>query len=301
MSEKTEADDGMATGATADANVTVAIDTKQTPSAVRLLQMIVAREVRTVVRTRTFLLFGLTLTAVLLGVAWVSGGLDAGYVPTTVDMLTPLELLVPVIAIAFGYRAVLGDERRGELDVLETYPVNAWQIVLGVYLGRAAGLVVTVLVPLSIVGAAVGLSDTDGSSIYATHSGVDSPILFVRLIVLALLLALVVLAVAIAISAVASAARSALALAVVALIVLLVGLDLLLVYGLSTGFVSDSALLQIIAISPISAFRGLVLESVVIVAAGTGPQTAAPVTSILSLFVWGISSLAVATWSVRRS
>ena len=155
--------------------------------------------------------------------------------------------------------------------------------------------------PLGVVGVAVGLSDTDVSPIYATHGGADSPILFARLVVLAVLFALVVLAVAIAISAVASAARSALALAVVALVVLLVGLDLLLVYGLSTGFLAESALLQALAVSPLSAFRGLVLESVVVVAAGTGPQTAAPVASIAGLLVWGVASLAIATWSVGRS
>ena len=300
MSGETGRGDGIAAGTADEAAVSVDTDARITPDASHLLRTIFTRELRTVVRTRTFLLLGFALTAVLLGAAWVGGGLGAGYVATTVDLLTPLELLVPIVAVAFGYRAVLGDERRGELDVLETYPVKAWQIVVGVYLGRAVGLVVAILVPLGVVWSAIALSDTDVSPIYATHGGADSPVLFARLIILAVLFALVVLAVAIAISAVASAARSALALAVVALVVLLVGLDLLLVYGLSTGFLAESALLQALAISPLSAFRGLVLESVVVVAAGTGPQTAAPIASIVGLLVWGVASLAVATWSVGR-
>ena len=301
MSGETGRGDGMTADAPAESAVSVDTDTRITPGSGHLLRTIIVRELQTVARTRTFLLLGFALTAVLLGAAWVGGGLGAGYVATTVDLLTPLELLVPIVAVAFGYRAVLADERRGELDVLETYPVKAWQVVVGVYVGRAAGLVAAVFIPLSIVGGAVALSDTDVSPIYASHAGADSPILFGRLVVLAVLFALVVLAVAIAISAVASAARSALALAVVALVVLLVGLDLLLVYGLATGFLAESSLLQALAISPLSAFRGLVLESVIVVAAGTGPQTAAPIASILGLLAWGIVSLAVAAWSVGRS
>ena len=301
MSGETGRGDGVTTGTVEESAVSVDTDARITPDASHLLRTIFTRELRTVVRTRTFLLLGFALTAVLLGAAWVGGGLGAGYVATTVDLLTPLELLVPIVAVAFGYRAVLGDERRGELDVLETYPVEAWQIVVGVYLGRAVGLVAAVLVPLGFVGGAIALSDTEASPIYATHGGADSPVLFARLIVLALLFALVVLAVAIAISAVASAARSALALAVVALVVLLVGLDLLLVYGLSSGFLAEANLLQALALSPLSAFRGLVLDSVVVVAAGTGPETAAPIASIVGLLIWGVVSLAIATWSVGRN
>ena len=112
MSGETGRGDEMAAGTAEDAAVSVDTDTRITPGAGRLLRTIVGRELRTVVRTRTFLLLGFALTAVLLGAAWVGGGLGAGYVATTVDLLTPLELLVPIVAVAFGYRAVLADERR---------------------------------------------------------------------------------------------------------------------------------------------------------------------------------------------
>lgn len=274
---------------------------RTTPGAIHLLGTIVKRELRTVIRTRTFLLLAFALTIVLLGIAWVGGGITAGYVPTTVDLLTPLELLVPIVAVAFGYRAVLADKRRGELDVFETYPLESWQIVGGVYLGRAAGLVAAVGIPLVLVGLAVALTGTQEIRIFATHTGADSPVLFARLIVLTILFALVVLAVAIAISAIASTTRSALALGVVALIILLVGADLAIVYGLGAGFIGDGSLLHALALSPISAFRGLVLDTAVVVAAGTGPQTAAPLASILGLVAWGVVSLAVATLAVRRA
>lgn len=271
-----------------------------TPGSRRLFKTIVGRELRTIVRTRMFFVLGIAFAAVLLGIAWVGKSVEAGYVPTVVDLLTPLELLVPVVAIAFGYRAILGDEQRGELDVLETYPVSNREIVLGVYAGRAIGLLTTVIVPLVAVAAMVVLFEDDGLSIYATHSGADSPILFGRFIILTLLFALTILAVAIAISAVVSGTRSALALSVVALVGLVIGLDLLLVYGFSIGLIGDSALIQSLAISPLSAYRGLVFESVVVVAAGTGPAVASPIASIVGLVVWLVAALGIATWAIGR-
>jgi len=270
------------------------------PSSRHLFKTIVGRELRTIVRTRTFFILALAFAAVVVGIAWSGGGIRAGYVPTLVDLLTPLELLVPIVAIAFGYRAILGDEERGELDVLETYPVTNRQFVLGVYAGRAIGLLAVVVVPLAIVAAMVALFEAEGLSVYATHSGADSPILFARFLVLTALFALVVLAVAIAISAVVSGTRSALALAVVALVVLLIGLDLLLVYGFSVGMIGDGALVHSLAISPLSAYRGLVFETAVVVAAGTGPAVASPIASVVGLAVWLSASLALATWALNR-
>ncbi|WP_265110209.1 ABC transporter permease [Halosolutus halophilus] len=270
------------------------------PDPKRRLATIVGRELRTIVRTRTFFVLGLAFAAVLLGIAWVGGSVRAGYVPTLVDLLTPLELLVPVVAVAFGYRAILGDEQRGELDVLETYPVSHREIVLGVYAGRAIGLLVTVVVPLAVVAAAVFRFEDDALSLYASHSGADSPVLFARFVVLTALFALAVLAVAIAISAAVSGTRSALALAVVALVVLLVGLDLAIAFGVSAGAIGDAELVYSLAASPLSAYRGLVFESAIVVAAGTGPAVASPIASLASLAVWTLGSLGFAAWVLNR-
>ncbi|WP_254522707.1 ABC transporter permease [Natrinema caseinilyticum] len=274
--------------------------TTTAPGSKRILETIVRRELRTIVRTRTFFVLGVAFAAVVFGIAWISGSVRGGYVPTLVDLLTPMELLVPVVAVAFGYRAILGDAQRGELDVLKTYPVSSRQIVLGVYAGRAVGLVTTLVVPLVLVAVTVFAVEDEGRTLYASHSGVDSPILFARFVVLTILFALAVLAVAIAISAMVSSTRSALALSVVALVVLLVGLDLALVYGFSAGIIGDSALIHALAISPLSAYRGLVFESAIVVAAGTGPAAASPISSLLSLAVWTTASLGIAMSLLNR-
>ncbi|MFC6719007.1 ABC transporter permease [Natrialbaceae archaeon GCM10025810] len=272
---------------------------RRAPGSLRRIDRIVRREVRTLARTRTFYVLSAALAIVLVTVA-VLGSASAGYVPTVVNLITPLELLVPVVAIAFGYRAIVADRERGELDVLVTYPISTRELVLGIYVGRAIGILVAITAPLLLVGASVAFLREDPPEIYATHAGADSPILFARFVVLTLVFALAVLAIALAISALTSGTRSALALAIVGLVVLLVGFDLALVFGFANSLISDSSLIDAIAISPLSAYRGLVFETVITTAAGTGPKSASPIASVGSLVIWTIASLGVATWAVNR-
>lgn len=270
------------------------------PSVIGLVATIARRELWTVARTRSYLALSVVLTAVLVGIAVLGGGTSAGYVPTAVDLLTPLELLVPLVAIAFGYRAVLGDAQRGELDVLRTYPVGSAQQVVGTYLGRAAGLAVAVAVPLAVVAVLVAVTPDPTVRVFATHDAADSAVLFGRFLVLTVLFALTVLAVAIAISAVASSTRSALALAIVALLALLAGLDLLIVDGLAAGWIDEDSLVRTLALSPNSAYRGLVLETTVRVASGAGPRAASPIASLFGLLLWIGAALGAATVALQR-
>ncbi|MFW5938282.1 MAG: ABC transporter permease [Halanaeroarchaeum sp.] len=284
---------------TSDAAGTAPAAVTEAPDSFGRIGRVVGREIQTLVRTRTFTVLSLALTGVLLTISVLGSG-TGGYVPTVVELITPLELLVPIVAVAFGYRAIVADEQRGELDVLETYPVTPHEHVLGVYVGRALGLIVAVGVPLILVGASVAFLREEPLRLYATHAGTDSPILYARFVVLALAFAVTVLAVALAISAMASATRSALALAIVGLIVLLVGLDLALVFGFANRIIPDTALVHAIAVSPLSAFRGLVFETVVTTATGTGPRTASPIASLLCLAVWTLGSLAVTIVAIER-
>ncbi|WP_254807662.1 ABC transporter permease subunit [Natronosalvus amylolyticus] len=271
-----------------------------TPGARGLISAIVRRELRTVARTRTFALLTAALAAILLGIGWAGGGMESGYVPTVVDVLTPLEVLVPVVAVVFGYRAILGDRERGELEVFRTYPISAWQLVLGTYLGRAIGVVLAVTVPLTLLFIGVVFTETERLRVYATHAGADSPVLFARLIVLAVVFALVVLAIAIAVSALVSSARTGLVAAALALLVVLFGLDLAIIYGFVAGPLGEASLIYALPLSPLSAFRGLVLETVIVTAAGTGPRAASPIASLFGLAAWTVGSLVVATLGVEH-
>lgn len=300
MGESVDEHDAMAEE-TSTVTDKAAITDASTPSRLSVVGSFIRREISTAIITVSSVVLTLVMILILFGIMLVGGGFQAGYVAAIVDLLTPLQLLVPVVAIAFGYNAILGDQRRGGLDVLRTYPVSAWQVVVGVYLGRAVGVVMAIGLPLALLFVPIATSDTPRLPGYAAHTGADSPGLYLRLVVLTLLFGLVVLALAIAISALVSTTRGAIAGAGVALVALVLVLDLAVVYGFSMGFVGDSGLVSSVAFSPLSAYRGLVIETTVVVTAGTGPRAAAPLPSLISLFVWGVGSLAVATVAVSRS
>ncbi len=270
------------------------------PSTGSVFASFVRREINTAILTGSFVALALTVFTVIIGITLVGSGFSAGYVTTVIELLTPLQLLVPVVAFVLGFNAILSDRRSGELDVLQTYPVSAWQVVLGVYLGRALGMVIAIGGPLVLLFIPIATTDTPRLPMYASHTGADTPILYLRLIVLTLLFALVMLAVAVALSALVSSARTAVLGVGVGLILILFGLDLALSAGFSIGFISDSRLLSSLALSPVSAFRGLVLELALTVTEGTGPDTASPVASLIGLFVWGGGSLAVAAWALKQ-
>ncbi|WP_370464992.1 ABC transporter permease [Natronomonas sp. LN261] len=270
------------------------------PTGPGMLFAIVRRELSTAVVTWTSLGLWIGVLGTLLAITWFGGGVQVGYVSTIIDLLTPLELLIPVIAFVIGYRAILGDERRGVLDVLRTYPVKPWQVVLGTYAGRAIGLVAIVTTALSFLMFPIVVTESYRPIFYATHTGSNSPGLFLRFIVLTACFAMVVLAIAIAISALAGTTRTAITVAGLALFALLFGADIGLVFALSRGLIAESSLVASLAISPLSAYRGLVLETTVAVTAGTGPRTASPLASAVGLLVWWVGSLAIATVAVDR-
>ncbi|MDX1747434.1 MAG: ABC transporter permease subunit, partial [Halobacteriales archaeon] len=261
------------------------------------LLTLVDRELRAVRRNAALIGLLLVLTVVVVGVARLRG---AGYAPLALDLVTVLEYLVPVLAFALGYRALLDDDRRGELDMLRTYPIHRSTLVAGVVIGRAVPLLLTIVGALVIAGSIVSLVGGPTSTVLATHGGADAPVLFVRFIVLTTVFALVTLAIGVAVSAIAGSTRQALALAAGLLVALVVGLDLGIIGGLAGGVIPEPMLRWVVAISPNSAYRGLVLETVIApVTTETVPSASLPA-SIIGLAGWFIGSLLVArrfVWS----
>lgn len=283
------------TQVTSEATATPELDA---PESGTLIRAVVFREVRTTVLRPTYALLLVIVSLTILGIAWSGGGVSSGYVPTIVDLLTPLQFLLPVVAVALGYQAVQIDEQSGELDVLETYPVTAWQFVSGVFLGRALGAILVVALPLALVMLPIAVLGGPTPLVYATHSGADSPWLFLRFLVLSVGFSVVLLAVVVAVSTLVSTTRTAIAAGALSLVVLLFGLDIALAYGFTAGVVGDSGLINSLALSPLSAYRGLVLETAVAVTSGTGPKTASPLAGLAGLLVWFLGSLALAVRSL---
>ena len=259
---------------------------------------IARREVKTVTRNRGTLVLFVGFSLLLLGFTWAGGGHASGYVPTVVDLLTPVELLVPVLAFAIGYRVFVSDRERGELAVHATLPPSRSSIVLGTFLGRG------VILALGVAAAAlpalvfVVLSGDGTSPIYAAQRGADSPLLFARFVAVATLLGLAALAGALAVSAVARSAKSAVGLALGLWAVLAVGADVGALAALQRGFLDVGGLPTAVALGPGGAYRGLVFATVLDAATVEATAAVAPAVGVLSLVGWTVVALAVAAYAL---
>lgn len=266
---------------------------------VRPVMAVAAREVVTLARTRAVAMLAVAFALTTVGVALVTDAPARGYVPAVIDLLTPMELLVPVLAVALGYRAILGDATRGELEVLRTYPLRPWQHVAGAFLGRAVGVVAVVVLSLGLVGVLVAVTPAETVRIYATHETADSPLLFARFVVLTAALGLVFLAIALAISALARSTRGAIAAGAAVLLVALLALEVAIAQGLAGGWVAEDRLAFVLALVPNGAYRGLVLETAVTVTPGDA-RAASPVASAVSLAGWAAVGLVAAALGLGR-
>jgi ABC-type transport system involved in multi-copper enzyme maturation permease subunit len=225
-----------------------------------------AREIRAARRSRTYLALALVITVTLFGVAIAGGGPTGGYVPTVIDVLVVVEVLVPAIAFAVGYRSMADPIERGELDVIETYPIPAWKYISGTYGGRAVVLSAVVGVPLAVLGVYVATTAGPETTVFASHRGVDSPWLYLRFLALTLGYGLVSLSIVFLLSVVAGSRARALVLALAGLLALTVGGDIAVFAALEGGTVTTQSLGEVVAVTPAGAYRGLVFDQVLYVA-----------------------------------
>lgn len=255
---------------------------------------VAARDLRSVVRTWSVLALGVVVFLTLVGVV-VAGSGAGGFVPLALDLLFAVEVLVPLFAFAAGYRTTLEDRVSGELEAIRTYPLTRAEYVLGAYLGRAvfvAGVLLATLVVAGVVGATLAPGRTD---LIAANDAADSVWLFVRFTVLTVVFGLVALAVAVAVSAATRSVRQALAVVVALAVAFLVGIDASVVTGLAGGL-SPDVLPLTVALSPVSAFRGLVLDLAVGAVSGRDAGNTLP--GLVGLVGWFCGSLLVAVVTV---
>ncbi|MFB6205840.1 MAG: ABC transporter permease [Haloglomus sp.] len=256
------------------------------------LLAVLDREFRTIRRARVTRLVAGVVLGVCLAVAALSG--RSGYIQLSVALLTPMELLVPVAAAALGYRTIQVERERGELDVVRTFPVSSVEYVGGVYLGRAVTLVGLVVGALLLTSLAVPLYSLSPAGLTRTP-GVDSPVYFLRFVVLTGWFAAMTLAVVLALSTLVRTGRRVLALTLLVVVLLSFGFDLAIVLGLASGVVGPAGLPWYLALSPASAYRGLVLTSVLApLTTGEAAAAAIPAANALSLLCWTGGPLAAA-------
>ena len=269
-------------------------------SSVAVIRTLIGRELRTAARTRSYYLLALTVGGILLGLTVGGGGAATGYIPTIVDLLLPVELLVPVVAVAIGYRAIPSDLDRGEVAMLDTYAVSPSIYVGAVYLGRAVVLSAIVGAALLLVGVVVAITAAPDTGVFATHSGIDSPVLFGRFLVLTLLFGNAILAVVVLASTIAATTRTAIVAAIGAVLAVVVGGEAAILLGVSDGALSETTLQAAVGLVPNSAYRGLVFETIVGVLSPGVSGYAPPLASLVGLLLWTIASLAATIGLLRR-
>jgi len=171
------------------------------------------KDFRDAIRSRTLLalvvLFALftaggayvsTLITGLLGDAAGSGGSQSA-LDLIFALLTPASLLVPIIGLLAGYKAIAGERESGSLKFLLGLPHTRRDVVLGKVVGRAAVVAVAIL-----IGFAVGIV-----AIYALTGGF-SPMNYLLFTLVTVLLGLVYICIAVGFSAsTASTSRAAVA------------------------------------------------------------------------------------------
>lgn len=248
------------------------------------------REFRTILRTPGYALLAAGLFVVVFAIVLVGGGGQTGHLPATVDLLLPTELLVPVVAVILGYRALLTDTQSGEFAVVRTYPVGVGTYVIGVIAARLVALLAIITAVYGAAAIYVGLTASPDTGIYATHAGVDSPLVFVRFLAFTLVLGATYLLLAAAVSTIAKSRRGAMALGAL-VVVLGAAADLGLVAGLAAG--SIDSLAAALAVTPNSAYRGLVFEYVVGIAFGGETGYVAPGAALAGLLGWIVLGIAV--------
>ncbi|WP_436930781.1 ABC transporter permease [Halosimplex halobium] len=262
------------------------------------LVAVAQRAFDTVVRTRTYLAVAVVYGFIVVGLPVASG--VSGYLPLVLDLLTPVEVLVPLVAFGFGSWSVLADARSGELDVIRTFPLDRSTYVLGTFLGRAVGLLAAVLAPLVVLGISIPFLREPATGVFASHATVDSPVYLVRFVALTAAYALVSLALAMAVSSLARSRRTVVAAATVATLAVVIGIDAAVILGLVHGIVGADSLGLVVALSPTGAFRGLILSTAVDGIVSTGTPAANAAASVAGLTIWFILAFVVATlaaWS----
>ncbi|MGI9499925.1 MAG: ABC transporter permease subunit [Geminicoccaceae bacterium] len=243
------------------------------------------------------LLGGLALALALLGTA------PAG--TTGVDRLTAVSIslvslsiyLLPLIALLLAHDSIAGEQERGTLLLLLTYPMARWQLIAGKFLGHS-------LVLALATGVGYGLAAVALWSGSATGLGI-----FLRMLGSSLLLAMAFLAIGYAISAwcIETSAAAGLALAAWLILVLLFDLALLgLLVADEGGLISQQTLPALLLVNPADSYRLYNLVSLPDTAmltgmAGLTDQIALPtIAPLLALIFWILAPLGLAAWLLQR-
>ena len=137
---------------------------------------IAGQEIRAGLRNRwvvatTLLLGALALSLVLLGSA-PTGTVGADPLSVVVVSLASLTIfLLPLIALLLSFDSIVGEQERGTLTLLLSYPVARWQVVMGKFLGQAAIIAIATVLGYGAAAVALAVSAKIDPAAWAGFAG----------------------------------------------------------------------------------------------------------------------------------
>jgi Cu-processing system permease protein len=210
---------------------------------------IAAKEARTGLRNRWFVLYTLIFSALIIGFAAVALNASeltgqAGFGRTSAGLLNLLLLMVPLIGLTIGAQVIVSDRQDRSLDYLLAQPLSALEVYIGKFLGAALSFVLLLLIGFG--GAGV---------VMAAKGGAGGAGNFLLLVALTLLLGLAMLSVGFVVSSFSRETAAALGIALTIWLLLVIVGDLGIMGSSLILGLSPEALLSLTMINPLDVYK----------------------------------------------
>ena len=263
------------------------------------------QEIRAGLRNRwvvatTLLLAALSLSLALLGSA-PTGVVKADPLAVVVVSLASLTIfLVPLIALLLSFDAVVGEQERGTLMLLLSYPVARWQVIVGKALGQVCILGVATLIGYGVAAAALSMGGDIGAPAWRA---------FAAMVLTSIMLGAAFVSMGVLASTHVQERATAAGRAVGAwlLFVLLFDTAVLGILVADQGrHVTQAALNALLLLNPADAYRIFNMtasESIAVYGGLAGPGNAAPPSPpvlLAALAAWVLGPLALAVFAFKR-
>ncbi|RQH02492.1 ABC transporter permease [Natrarchaeobius oligotrophus] len=288
---RTTADGGFATAAAAEVG-----RTDDAGVWYRQLLVVAETEYRLAIRSRWAVAMTAIFAAFALGLTTFSGSSASpvGYERIVASLAVLAVYLVPLVALAFGYDAIVGREESGWLQTLFALPIDRAWLVVGAALGRAIAFASATILGFGIAG----------GFLLAEH-GVGGFDVYAAFLLSTVALGLVFLGLGILASTLAAEKTHALGLSLLAWAWFVLVHDLLGLGIVAAFDLPDAAVSATILANPTGIFRALVLGTLgaagdagfATVLADAGLSTPVLVGALLA---WIAVPIALAALIIRR-
>ena len=264
--------------------------------ALRQVLVIAGTEYRLAVRNRWAVAITVVFAAFALGLTTFSGapvGPD-GYERTVASLAVLAVYLVPLVALAFGYDAIVGRAEMGWLQALFALPIGRGRIAVGAMLGRAVVLAAAIVVGFGIAG-----------GFLLVEFGIAGFDAYVGFLLATIGLGLAFLAVSVLLSTLAREKAHALGLALLAWAWFVLVHDLLSLGLIAAVSLPDSVVTALLLANPAGVYRAIVLGGLGAGGdagyAGILAEAGIADGALLAAFVaWIVLPICLATVAIRR-